>query len=421
MSGAPAYQGSSYQKSAFQAGSIVVAADYALASPAFAKPTLGVRRVLTVSAYSLASLSFATPQVRAVSALQKPATYSLGSPVFDRPSVRSASSFVASAYSLGSPSFARPILGQRVYLRANAMSLAPLAFSKPHLALRYSFLAAAYSTGSPSFATVNLGSIFPVMVDSYSLSSLSFGYPRLQWWIDPTRPVMPPSYLTQVEEAAEVLKQLMNYVLMSIPPGITPATNNVRRLASTVRDHAAEYIRGTTLGTQLSQVFLAADVAGATFGGIDAARLYLMNQAASKSIFTQIVYRSALVMVMALESNIVARMTFTNQEQCQNMVMYMRQAFEDARALGIDEVDALVYQTLTALGGAIMNHLGRTELKLPRYVTWRSVMPMPSLYLAQRIYADGSRSDEIEAENRIVHPAFCQTQLRVLNNPPVGR
>src|SRR5262249_31739393 len=158
------------------------------------------------------------------------------------------------------------------------------------------------------------------------------------------------------------------------------------------RDNAEAAVRGDTLGTDLQQIYVAADAAGATFLGMDAARKYLMSQIASTSVLTQVVFRSALVMTLGELSLIISRTVFKTQTEIANMMIYMRDAYDNAKALGIDEVDVLVYQTLNAMGGALMNHLGRTELQLPRMVTYRTALPMPSLYLANRIYADTSRA-----------------------------
>jgi hypothetical protein len=467
MSGNPAFQSSAFQNNAFQSGVSLVAATYSLGSPAFAAPALHAKHALNTVSYTLGSPVFATPAltwrspvtsytlgspVFATPPLQihfnlSVAAYSLGSPVFATPALTGIGiTFHANPYSLASPVIALPSMGRRLTLNGRALTLGSPSFATPLLTVNYQLRSNEWASSSPDFARPHLTNnyvlsvVFPFWLGSptsapapivlttsllhandYWLDSPTAGFPRFQWSIDPSKPVLPPTYFTQAEEAANILKQLMNYVLMSVPSGITPVTNNVRRLASTLRDHAEEAIRGITLGTQLQQVYSAADLAGASYGGIEMARQYLMKQAASQSIFTQILFRSALVMTLALECKIVSRMTFANQEQCQNMVLHIRAIFEDAKAIGIDDVDALVYQSLTTLGGAIMNHLARTQLKLPRYLSWESRSPMPSLYLAQRIYADASRADEIEKENRIIHPAFCPTKIRVLSDAPVGR
>jgi hypothetical protein len=150
-----------------------------------------------------------------------------------------------------------------------------------------------------------------------------------------------------------------------------------------------------------------------------------MSQAADTSPFSQAVFRNALVMTLAVQSQIVASMTFKTQTDIQNMLLYMRDAFDAAKELGIDEVDVTVYQTLNAMGGALINHLARTELQLPRYMTYVTGAPMPSLYLANRIYADETqnidgRATEIEDENGVINPCFVPRTIRVLSTVTLG-
>ena len=141
-----------------------------------------------------------------------------------------------------------------------------------------------------------------------------------------------------------------------------------------------------------------------------------MSYAGSISIFSQTVMRSALVMTLGLESIIISQMTFTSQDDARAMAVVVQAMFEAAKEIGIDTVDAGVYQDFIAMGGAIMNHLATTALQLPRYMTFTAGAPMPTLYLANRIYADASRFIEIEQENKIVNPAFAPINLRVLSN-----
>jgi len=423
MSGNPGFQASpnSFQVNAFQTGVMLVGANYSVGSPAFAQPTITYKYALSASVYSLSSPSFATPPFTHATAMSQlhANPYSLSSPVFAAPLPRIYRNLTANAYSLGSPIFAAPAPSENYHFFTNAMGLSGLSFTTPLLERNFQLWSISYSLGSLDFtqtATIVINTAFAVQTGGYSLGPLSFAFPhlRVQIIVSP----IPPSYYTQAEEAANILKELLNHILMSIPPGITPATNNVRRLASTLRDHAEEAIRGTTLGTQLLQVYNAADLAGATYDGIEMARQYLMSQVAKTSIFSQIVFRAGLVMTLALESKIITRIKFSNQEECQNMIWHVQAMFEAAKMIGIDEVDVLIYRTLNDLGGSVMNHLAMTGLKLPRYVSWESRWPMPSLYLSQRIYGDATHSDEIESENGVVHPAFVPTRLRVLSYGP---
>ena len=423
MSGNPAFQGSAFQNSAFQAGAIVVAANYDLGSPSFATPTLGYKYVFSTAAYSLGSPVFATPTMATApdSTLFHANPYSLGSPTFALPAMRLYQTLHANAYAVASPSFAFPRAGQNYYFYTNAMSLSSPAFSTPMLERNFQFLAPVYWLGSPDFASnlaILVNRVLHIPAEGYSLGKLGFGFPRLQ-----ASEVFTPwsrTYFSQTQEAANLLDTLLNYILMSLPPGQTPQRDYCRRLVTTLRSDPAAAIRGDTLGTDLQNIYAAADAADCTYAGIEAARGYLMSQTGSTSAWVQAVLNSALVMTLGEECTLVTRMTFPSQGEVQTMILHMRDAFEQATELGIDELDVTVYRTINAMGGAIMNYLARVELQLPRYMAYRAAAPWPSLYLAQRIYADPTRADQIEAENGVVHPAFCPVNLRILALPPVG-
>lgn len=476
MSGNPAFQGNAFQNTAFQAGLTVVASTYSLGSPAFAAPALTTNYVFSAPAYSLGPLSI--PVVGKVVYAFNVFTYSLGplgwtpvgplhfnyhfsitsysvgSPAFAKPAVAQYPpggyyTLHANPYSLGALAWTLPPIRQILQrLQVGAYSLGPLGFVPVQIVQNYRIFINAWATGSPIFASnlvigfnyhiapasYSLGPLFwspvgPIIVNytlavnAYSLGSPAPDYPRLQWSV--VRLDLPPTYLSQLEQATNVLVGMLNTLLSSIPPSPTKERDTVRALINTLRTTADVAIRGNTLGTQLQVIFNACVPAGATLAGAEATRQYLMSQAGNTSPFSQIVFRAGLVMTLALESQIIASMSFTNQNDIVSMIQQMSAAFDAAKAVGVDDVDVGVYQTLNAMGGALINHLARSELQLPRYMTYVSGMPMPSLYLANRIYADevsniDTRAREIERENGVVNPAFCPRILRVLSTVTPG-
>jgi len=469
MSGNPAFQAtpSAFQGNAFQSGISVVAADYSLGHPVFATPSVSFNYHFTAPAYSLQGLSIplvgrVTHALNVFSYSLQPlgftsvgpihfnyhftsATYALGHPVFATPTLFSSSNLRpvnANPYSLGHPTFATPTLRQIPQkLIVSAYSLKSLGFTLPSVINNYQFYTNLFSLGRLEFSAPVLGSIYKLFANSFSigppawppvgplivnntfevgaywLGHPTFGFPRLQWQVVDIG--LPASYLTGVQEATAVLTGLLDRLQSSIPPGVTPEKNTARRLIYELRSTAEAAIRGETLGDQLSAIIVACDAAGSTFPGVEAARQFLMDQVTSNSTMVQAVFRSALLMVLGLESTIVTRATYETRDDVQQMILHMRDAFEAAKAIGIDEVDVLVYQSLNALGGAVVNNLATASLQLPRFVSYTLKYPMPSLYIANRIYWDASRSDEIERENKVVHPAFCPITLRVLSD--VGR
>jgi hypothetical protein len=427
MAGNPAFQGSpkAWVVNAFQSGVSLVAGAYSTGSPIFATPgPLAFKYAFSSPAYALGSPAFARPTVTTFppGALKQVHAnpYSLGALAWPSPSILQKRAFTANAFTLGSPVFATPAaprIGYRLF--ANASAIGSPVFATPPLLFNYKLKQASYSLGPLAWSPV--GPFFiknAFKVNAYWLGSPRFAAPRLQTQIVSLG--LPPTYFTQIEEATNVLVGMLNRLMSSIPPGQTTARDALRIMVSVLRNNAGAAVRGNTLGTQLQAVFLAADAAGATFPGVESCRQYLMSYAGSFSVATQIVFRAGLVMTLGLECKIISRLTFKTRDDVQQLMIQLRAAFEESKALGIDEVDALVYQTLNAMGGAIMNHLAQQALQAPRFVSWQSKAPLPSLYLANRIYADASRSDQIEAENDVVHPAFCPTRLRVLSYPPVG-
>lgn len=72
------------------------------------------------------------------------------------------------------------------------------------------------------------------------------------------------------------------------------------------------------------------------------------------------------------------------------------------------------YTALKALRSAVVQDLTVRGASLPSIVTVNLHLPLPSLVIAQRLYLDASRSDQIAAESGAIHPAFCPTTFQAL-------
>jgi len=419
MSGFPAFQSNAFQNNAFQTGFMVVAGDYSLGSPTFGTATFQINYQLTVAAnYWTGSPSFATPVCGTAFIVLNPISLIVGSPSFSTPFMRSTQRLVAPSYSIGSPVFATALLPQNHHLFANPSAI-----------------------GSPVFATPRLTHIVPLFASTYDISGLawypvdqfhlnhtlqanvywiypSYPYPRLSQSIPEGKFIFVPTYYTQVKQADDILRHYLDLLRSSIPSDSeTDEANEARRLINKLRNSSSEALRGTTLGQDLRDIHEAVFNAQATYSGVEAARQYLMSQIRTKSLHAQVTLRTCLMMCLGIESEIiVSRIVFKTRDDVQQAIIHVRDIFESARMIGLEEADVLIYQALTALGGAVINHLATVNLQLPRFVQWTTQIPMPALYLANRIYADTKRYEEIITENRVVHPAFCPINLKVLSN-----
>jgi hypothetical protein len=92
----------------------------------------------------------------------------------------------------------------------------------------------------------------------------------------------------------------------------------------------------------------------------------------------------------------------------------MKNWFDIAIELAAGQQDNPSYAALITLAGSITRYLADTARPLPRMLTYE-LIPMPGLALSQFIYSDGSRSEELAKENRVVHPAFCPAKIRALS------
>jgi prophage DNA circulation protein len=79
-----------------------------------------------------------------------------------------------------------------------------------------------------------------------------------------------------------------------------------------------------------------------------------------------------------------------------------------------DSGEDATYTALKQLRSAAVRDLTVRGAALPTIVRVTLPGPLPSLVIAQRLYRDASRSDEITAESQAVHPAFCPATFNAL-------
>jgi prophage DNA circulation protein len=119
---------------------------------------------------------------------------------------------------------------------------------------------------------------------------------------------------------------------------------------------------------------------------------------------------------LVMQARIIATMTFVSREDVDAMMLTMNAVFEPAEEFAADATDdPSVFQSMVALHSAVTRNLIALARPLPRVIQYRFTERMPSLVLANRIYADARRADELRMENKTVHPAFMQSSGRCLS------
>lgn len=81
-----------------------------------------------------------------------------------------------------------------------------------------------------------------------------------------------------------------------------------------------------------------------------------------------------------------------------------------------DQGSDATYAALRALRIAVIQDLDARGAKLPAIVTIKTSNPLPALALAQRLYRDPGRADELTMQADSIHPAFMPVRFKALGD-----
>jgi hypothetical protein len=207
-----------------------------------------------------------------------------------------------------------------------------------------------------------------------------------------------------------VIAALMNFPIAAAgAPGAA-----LRAQVGKYLGNLTELIDSKTVGPGLLACFDAARTAGATLASMNGVRLAMFAEAPSWPLGLGIV-NGAIIFSFVEECQIIAPMDFGSRQEADTLIDEMTAIIEDIKLNKADSFVANDYQNFVALSALLIQHLSATERQLPRLVEYLMPVNYPALALANRIYGDASRSDELVAENETVHPAFMQRDVVALS------
>ncbi|MFT8785463.1 DNA circularization protein [Gluconobacter oxydans] len=105
-----------------------------------------------------------------------------------------------------------------------------------------------------------------------------------------------------------------------------------------------------------------------------------------------------------------------SSEEAQAMCERVVALFEAEELIAGDAQDDATWSALKALRVQVSQDLMKRAAKLPDIVTIQRNAPLPALTLAQQLYADGTRSDDLVSRADPVHPAFMPTEFEALSS-----
>jgi hypothetical protein len=218
-----------------------------------------------------------------------------------------------------------------------------------------------------------------------------------------------------VDDLREILERMTGTLLASA--AATPngrAASELRRAVGDLMADLGVSVRDGSFTAALLKCFTEATEAGINLLWMDKLIRGLLAEEPDSPLTSGAVQVS-VVFALSQESVIISRMTFTNREAIDEMMVRMRSLFDAAKDMAADGMDSICYYSLSELAAALTQHLVKTAQPLPRIVEYLLPSPMPALTISNLIYGDGGRSEEIIATNRVVHPAFVRSDVRALS------
>ncbi|MBR0753513.1 hypothetical protein JQ604_15095 [Bradyrhizobium jicamae] len=216
------------------------------------------------------------------------------------------------------------------------------------------------------------------------------------------------------EEAAPIVDRMLAQLLATVPSK-GRLGSDARTAIGDTRANAFKLCISDTLGPPLDQCFELARLAGTSSTQINHVREQI-EQEAPATLGGALVMNCGIRLCLATQCHIIASMSFVSRQDVDALKQQLLQPFQDAEEIAADEMDQMTFQALVALHGTVTNHLVATARPLPRMLNYQFFEPLPSLVMAYKLYDDASRCDELRAENKIVHPAFCPMAGQALSS-----
>lgn len=218
---------------------------------------------------------------------------------------------------------------------------------------------------------------------------------------------------SELTEAREIAGRMMDQ-LVAFPITSAAAAAQMRTAVGKFMANFAEHVSGGVLGTELLACFETARAAGATVNSMDRVRQSLFDESPAYDLGL-VVVNAGVQFSFVEQSQILAVTLFASRGEVDALMDQMGAVIEDIKLTKADSFASRDYQNFVFLAALLVQHLSATERQLPRVVSYHWAVNYPALTMSNRIYGDGSRSDELIAENKTVHPAFMQRDVVALS------
>lgn len=104
----------------------------------------------------------------------------------------------------------------------------------------------------------------------------------------------------------------------------------------------------------------------------------------------------------------------TSRDEAEQITRRVSEQLDAALLVAGDRADDELYSDLLQVRSSFLETMSAISVGLSELMQFNSAQPLPALTLANRLYQDVSRTDELIQESSVPHPAFMPTSMKVL-------
>lgn len=219
---------------------------------------------------------------------------------------------------------------------------------------------------------------------------------------------------SELKEAAAILRSLLPALTAAAADQSGEPGASLRQAVGSLAARAEAAISQATAISDLGDCMVYALNAGVDFAGFGRMRSVALDMRASGWPGV-VVLTSFIQLTLIWQAYLVASTEFVSREQVDSYRVQLNAGFDAAELAASDLGDHIAYRALLAVHGAAIRDLSARARPLPQIVPYQLPVRQPSLWLANRLYGDAGRADELARENRAVHPLFMPASGRALS------
>lgn len=223
------------------------------------------------------------------------------------------------------------------------------------------------------------------------------------------RPIRPSDY----DAAAAVWAACVATIVNARYDRGTISAAELRRAAGVAVAAGGALMRSLSFGAAARDLVNAARLAGVDHRAFADVRQTIAAMRAGNGLGAMVL-ALFVRLCLAAEARALCDEEFSSRQDVDAAIAAMRVAFEDVMDYAAERGASDVFQAFSTLYSDTIRDLTERALSLPKMASYATVMIVPSLRLACRLYDDAGRSVELSSENKVVNPLFMPASGRAL-------